>query len=224
MTAIDESAAAGHGYFRMIEETFIRLRGSPLLLSPADYQVAKSWFEADIPLDVVCKTLEKLFNRLSERGEPRAIRGLKYCQRAVEQAWREQRSLTAPGVGRTATEVPVTARLEALARALPARLPGRQGLAERMVALEGPVDRVERQLSELDREMVDQAMAILDEEARAEIAREAERVLSSFEGRIPEGQGVLLRDRLLDRALRRRLALPMLSLFAPEVVEIEEDP
>ncbi len=74
MTAIDESAAAGHGYFRMIEETFIRLRGSPLLLSPADYQVAKSWFEADIPLDVVCKTLEKLFNRLSERVNRKLLR------------------------------------------------------------------------------------------------------------------------------------------------------
>ncbi len=221
MSAIDEPSDVGYAYFRAIEETFIRLRGAPLLLSPADYRVARRWFEVGVPLDLVCRTLEELFARRAERGEPRSIQSLKYCRRLVEQAWREQRALAGAGVRRAVREVPVAARLQALARALPATLSGRQGIAERIRALGGPLEEVERQLSDLDRELLDQALDGLDENSRAEMMRQAEGTLAGLKERLPEERRAQIRDRLIGRSLRRKLGLPVLSLFGPEVVEIE---
>ena len=62
---------ASDEYFRAIEEAFIRLRGAPLLLSPADWQTAKSWHEERIPLELVGRVMEEVFERLRERDPER---------------------------------------------------------------------------------------------------------------------------------------------------------
>ncbi len=48
-------------FFKEIERHFIRARGTPLLLSPDDYRVAKGWFEAGIPLEIVIEVLYEFF-------------------------------------------------------------------------------------------------------------------------------------------------------------------
>ena len=49
----DSEAEADQAYFQAIEETFVRLRGAPLLLSPADWQVARRWHRDGVPLPLV---------------------------------------------------------------------------------------------------------------------------------------------------------------------------
>ena len=71
MAAGDGPASEAHEYFRVIEEVFIRLRGAPLLLSPADWQLANEWHRAGIPLEVVCDAVQKVFVRRRERGAVR---------------------------------------------------------------------------------------------------------------------------------------------------------
>ena len=57
------------GYFQTLEEAFIRLRGAPLLLSPADWQMAKEWRQRGIPVELIERVLGEV---LEERREGEA--------------------------------------------------------------------------------------------------------------------------------------------------------
>jgi len=207
-----------HAYFQAVEEIFVELRGAPLLLSPADWQVARRWHEEGVPLDLVRRTLAEVFARRKERRAKGRISSLRYCAPAVEAAWEEVRELTAPGRRADAEELDAAPRLAALAATLPAGLPDREALAGRLAALAGDPQEVEDQLAALDREMLAAAAARLDEPARAEIDAAVEKTLAAFGRRLPAEELELSRQRLARQALRRRLALPVLSLFSPEAL------
>ena len=203
-------------YFRAIEETFIRLRGAPLLLSPEDWRQAEEWQQRGIPLELVLSVIEDVFVRRAERGAAGRIQSLRYCAPAVETAWEEVSSLTSAGHRRTPAALDVRARLESLAAALPAAMPGRDDLAARIRGLGGSSDEVEAALAALDREMIAAALESLGEEERRPLARRTAAALAGLAERIEEGELADARDRLLRQALRRARGLPVLSLFSPE--------
>jgi hypothetical protein len=205
-----------HAYFQAVEEIFVELRGAPLLLSPADWQVARRWHQEGVPLELVRRSLAEVFARRKERGAKGRISSLRYCAPAVEAAWAEVRELTAPGRRADAPAFEVPPRLAALAAALPADLPDREILATRIAALDGDPQQVEDQLSSLDREMLDTAARGLDEEVRAEIDAAVEKTLAALGSRLPAEEVEHSRGRLVRQVLRRRLGLPVLSLFSPE--------
>lgn len=208
-------ADADHAYFQAIEEVFVELRGAPLLLSPADWQVARRWHREGIPLELVKQALQEVFEKRKERKAKGKISSLRYCAPAVEAAWADLRELTAPGRrAADAAGFEIAPRLAALAAALP---PGfRESLAARLTALEGDPRKVEERLSELDREMLATAANGLDAEARAEVEAAVEKTLAALRGRLPVEELERSRDRLAHQILRRRLGLPVLSLFSPE--------
>ena len=216
MTATDDNSASDHAYFRAIEEVFIRLRGAPLLLSPADWQIARDWHRAGIPLDLVCATLEEIFRQRAEAGKRRSVRSLKYCRSAVEQAWTRQQELGAPAARSELVELDVGARLLSLAAALPGSLPGQAQLRRRIGELKGGVEEVEHQLSLLDRQVMGALRSGITPEVSAEIERDVEEALARLETRLPADERPAVRDRLFDQAVRRRAGLPVLSLFSPE--------
>jgi hypothetical protein len=205
-----------HAYFQAVEEIFVSLRGSPLLLSPADWQVARHWHREGVPLDLVRRALKEVFAKRKERGAKGKISSLRYCAPAVEAAWEELKDLAAPGHRAAAPAFEVAPRLAALAAALPRTLPGRDHLAGRIGALDGDPQSVEERLASLDREMLDAAAAALDGESSAEIGATVEKTLASLKGRLPAEELERSRERLVRQALRRRLGLPVLSLFSPE--------
>ena len=202
-----------HAYFEAIEEIFVHLRGAPLLLSPADWQVARRWHRDGIPLDLVRRALEEVFAKRKERGAKGKISSLRYCAPAVEAAWEDLRELTAPGERTAAPVLDVAARLEALAAALP---PGNEELAGRLVALEGDAPAVEERLAALDREALAAAAAGLAGEDKREIEAAVEKALAALRGRLPAEELERSRERLTHQVLRQRLGLPVLSLFSPE--------
>ncbi|HEV2854306.1 MAG TPA: hypothetical protein VHC97_16045 [Thermoanaerobaculia bacterium] len=202
-----------HAYFQAVEEIFVELRGAPLLLSPADWQVARRWHQEGVPLDLVKRTLEEVFAKRKERGAKGKISSLRYCAPAVEAAWEDLRELTAPGERAEAPAFEVRPRLAALAAALPRSFPEIQA---RIAALDGDPQQVEDRLATLDREMLDAAETGLDGETRAEIGAAVEKTLAALGGRLPAEELERSRDRLARQALRRRLGLPVLSLFSPE--------
>lgn len=212
----DPAEDSDHAYFQAVEEIFVELRGSPLLLSPADWQVARRWHQEGVPLDLVRQALAEVFARRKERGAKGKISSLRYCAPAVEAAWAELRDLTAPGHRAAAPAFEVPPRLAALAASLPVNLPDRETLAARIVSLDGDPQEVEERLSALDREMLDAAGDGLDEAAGAEISAAVEKTLASLGGRLPAEELERSRERLARQALRRRLGLPVLSLFSPE--------
>ena len=212
----DPAADSDHAYFQAIEESFVELRGAPLLLSPADWQVARRWHEEGVPLDLVRRTLAEVFARRKERDAKGKISSLRYCAPAVDAAWEEVRELTAPGRRAEAPAFEVPPRLAALAAALPAGLPCRETFAARISAIEGEAQVVEDRLSALDREMLAVAEESLEAAGLAEIAETVEKTLSALSGRLPAEEMELSRERLYRQVLRRRLGLPLLSLFSPE--------
>lgn len=202
-----------HAYFQAVEEIFVRLRGAPLLLSPADWQVARRWHRDGIPLDLVQRALEGVFEKRKERGAKGKISSLRYCAPAVEAAWEERRELTAPGERLEAPPFDPSSRLQKLSAALPE---GLTSFAARVAALAGDPQTIEEGLAALDREMLKSVEASLEERTRAEVERAVEKTLSSLRGRLPPGELETSRERLTWQVLRQRLALPVLSLFSPE--------
>jgi hypothetical protein len=207
-----EAEDSDHAYFQAIEEIFVELRGAPLLLSPADWQVARRWHREGIPLDLVRSTLEEVFAKRKERGAKGKISSLRYCAPAVEAAWADLRELTAPAHRAEAPAFEVAPRLAALA----ASLPGRENLATQVTHLSGDPQEVEERLAALDRQMLDQAWEGLDGEGRSEVEAAVEKTLASLAGRLPLAELASSRERLVRQTLRRKLGLPVLSLFSPE--------
>ncbi|MGB6642186.1 MAG: hypothetical protein WBG67_15535 [Thermoanaerobaculia bacterium] len=216
MTATDDDPVGDHAYFLAIEEVFIRLRGAPLLLSPTDWQIARGWHRAGIPLDLVSATLEELFRERAETGKRGAVRSFKYCQSAVERAWVARQELAAPGARGDQVEMDVGARLLNLAAALPVSLADRERWYRQILEVEGGIQDVEHELSLLDRQVMEALRSGITPEETAKIERDVEKVLARLETRLPVDERPAVRNRLFDQAIRRQAGLPLLSLFSPE--------
>lgn len=227
-----EGSARDHAYFRALEDTFIRLRGAPLLLSPADWRLAREWRRRGIPLELVERTLEEVFARRAERDPQRPVGGLRYCARAVEEAWNETRELRGAEQGRragpaasTPAENGVEDRLKLLRATvqkldetvLPAgerdRLSARLGDLVSSATTRAP-EAVEVELATLDRQMMAAAAGRLSGRDREELGAQLEAALVRLRSRLEEAEVERSRERLRRQLLRRRLELPELSLFA----------
>jgi hypothetical protein len=213
-----------HAYFLAIEDHFVRLRGAPLLLSPADWQAARRWHRQGIPIELVRRAIEEVFARRRERGAKGRISSLRYCAPAVEAAWVEHSELAAPG-GRVAPEVfDAAARLSALAAALPADLAGAAALRAELATLaaEGgsglDPQGVEERLAEIDRQVLEAALAGLAAAEREALDAAVEKALGAISGRLAAAEIELAWGRLARQVLRERLGLPILSLFSPEAM------
>jgi hypothetical protein len=216
MSATAEDDLTDHTYFQAVEKIFVDLRGAPLLLSPADWRVAQRWHRDGVPIELVKGALERLFERRRERGTKGRVSSLRYCAPVVEAAWQELRDLVAGGERAAPEPFRVGPRLQALAAALPAGLAGREALAERIAALVGDAQSVEEELAGLDREMLQAALAGLSAEGQAELAAAVGSSLARLQARLPDAEIEEARQRLIGQLLRRRLGLPLLSLFSPE--------
>lgn len=221
MTPGADPGCGDRDYFEAIEEEFIRLRGAPLLLSPADWRLARQWRRDGVPLDLVLESIREVFARRAERAAAapdapkRRVSSLRYCRPAVEKAWAAHRELgPVPPVRRRPSGIDVSAKLAALAAALPSSLQGVDVARRRLLALDGPAPEVEARLAELDLELVGQAFDSLAAADREAVLADAETALRRTAGRVEEQRLPDLRQRLVRRLVRERLGLPLLSLFA----------
>lgn len=75
-------------YFSEIEELFVRKRGKNLLLSPLDWALIESWKEREVPLQIVLRAIESVFEKAeSEPARKRSIKSLLYCRDEVERQY-----------------------------------------------------------------------------------------------------------------------------------------
>ena len=210
-------SAADQRYFQAIEETFIRLRGAPLLLSPADWRTAKEWRRSGIPLALVQETLEEVFRRRRQRGADDLV-SLRYCKRAVEKAWKEGQELAATARRAPAEALELQPLLAALAAALPEDLPRRQEVGERILAVDSEVqgdpEAAEKALSRLEEELLETWERALDPSRKAALAESESAALAALARRLPADEIEAARTRLHRQLLREELALPVLSIFS----------
>ena len=74
-----------YNYFTEIEETFVRRRGKHLLLSPLDWALIESWQERGIPLHIVIRGIELVFDAFDKQpNQNRTIKSLFYCREEIE--------------------------------------------------------------------------------------------------------------------------------------------
>ena len=209
-------------YFERIEEEFIRLRGAPLLLSPADWRLADGWRQQGVPLHLVLESIRRVFERRAERqaaspeSKQRNVSSLRYCRPAVEKAWAEYRELGAAPPLRPPqpSVIDVPARLGALASALPPTLADVEQWRSRLMKVGGTAPEVEARLAELDVELTDTVFEALPFSDRDAVTAGADEALARLAGRVDEARLPDLRQRLVRRLVRERLGLPLLSLFA----------
>ena len=77
-------------YFTEIEDTFIRRRGKNLFLSPLDWALIEAWQDRAIPLHIVIRSIESVFDVFDKQpAGTRTIKSLFYCREEIEVQYAE---------------------------------------------------------------------------------------------------------------------------------------
>jgi hypothetical protein len=207
-------------YFSTIEAEFIRRRGTPFLLSPKDYGLARRWYELGIPLDDVTAGIADAFERRQERAATGRVNSLSYCEGAVLEAWERRASGRVGKAGRT-EEPDVEGRLAAIESALgglaPRFAPAAGGALRAVSRLRGsgkPPEAIERSLARAEKSLLREIDALISDEERAAIVRDVEARLGA--GAESMDQAALRRTRevLVRQRLRSAFLVPRLSLLS----------
>jgi hypothetical protein len=87
MTAIDPAAKPElnyYNYFTEVEETFVQLRGAPMMISTIDWALIETWKAMGIPLHIVLRAIVKSMSGYRpELKGGRRVNTLLYCQQEV---------------------------------------------------------------------------------------------------------------------------------------------
>lgn len=79
-----------YNYFTEIEETFVRRRGRNLLLSPLDWALIEAWQERNVPLHIILRGIEKVFDGVDQQpSRKRSVKSLTYCREEIEAQYAE---------------------------------------------------------------------------------------------------------------------------------------
>lgn len=79
-----------YNYFTEIEDTFVRRRGKHLFLSPLDWALIDGWKERGIPLHIVIRSIESVFDVYDRQpAGTRSIKTLFYCREEIESQYNE---------------------------------------------------------------------------------------------------------------------------------------
>jgi len=79
-----------YNYFTEIEDTFIRRRAKNLFLSPLDWALMEAWQERGIPLHIVIRSIESVFDVFDKQPlGTRTIKSLFYCREEIEAQYTE---------------------------------------------------------------------------------------------------------------------------------------
>ncbi len=215
-------------YYAEVESYFVARRGSPLFITPSEWDLVWRWEQLGIPLAVVKEGIDRVFEREKTRLKPRR---LGYCRQTVEAAFRRFRESSFGGRSEAQeAENPSTAEHLAEAAVRLRELAGEWREKERELALflerlseavrslsdqarEAP-DEVERELAALDGKLLVETEAILGEASREALKREAESSLESYRDRMPEKIYRAALESAYRRRFRKKLGLPTLSLYA----------
>lgn len=221
-------------YYAAVEKHFVALRGSPLFISPREWQLIDRWRQQQIPLRVVKQGLDRAF----ERSKPnRPIRRLSYCRQTVEANYRRFREAVAgePSVdepnGTDPTEVQAyLSRLKGeLVRAAEkvdaARQPLVDAIDDAVLCLDSlasghshqadgmGLEEIEQALDAVERSLLQAAESILKPEDRQRCLDEAERLLQDYRARMPSDVFESASRAAYLKRVRSIFGLPPLSLF-----------
>jgi hypothetical protein len=221
-------------YFSEIEETFNRRRGKHLFLSPLDWALIETWQERGVPLHIVLRGIEKVFDGVdSQPSRRRTVKSLMYCREEIEAQHEEWLERQVGKNGASELEAESSADESVFSKdTIAAHLENARGEIIRAQSkttgeLRETLERVSARLAELqsnfaDAESLEESLndleklidaALLDEFAGNEIKSEIEKQLSSYRGKMDAPTYRHTFDLMLLKRLREETGIPRLSLF-----------
>jgi hypothetical protein len=226
-------------YFSEIEETFNRRRGKYLFLSPLDWALIESWQERGVPLHIILRGIEKVFDGVDNQPKRRrSVKSLMYCREEIEaqyEEWLERQigKSEADGNGEAAeteresslfSDENVKTHLQNVAGQLePARAKARGELLEvlrrvtaRLAELEksfSDAESLEDALGDLEK-LIDAALLeTADEKILAALKSETDKLMAQYRGKMEKEVYDRTFDLMLLKNLREAAEIPRLSLF-----------
>jgi biotin-(acetyl-CoA carboxylase) ligase len=218
-------------FYAQVESYFVARRGSPLFISPSEWQWVMRWDQLGVPLAVVKEGIDRVFERPRTSVRPRR---LSYCRQAVEAAFRRHKEASIGSRSPDAEDdrfgvrphlLDLSARLQDLGdewrgkhdewsaairdvAEIVGSAAGRSegGSTETLLAIES-------ELEAADRRLLAAAESAVSDESRDELHREAEASLEPYRHRMPEKVYRAALESSYKRRLRRKLDLPALSLY-----------
>lgn len=220
-------------YFTEIEETFVRRRGKHLLLNPLDWALIEDWQERGMPLHVVIRGIESVFD-VFDRQPPgtRTIKSLFYCREEIEAQHKEWLAAQVGGNGNNSdsTEADessafspdaIAAHLASVSESLKKARSRSTGdletalervlarLDELMINAEG-TEKLERSLENLDSVIDDALRKSVDAEI---LKKDVAAQLATYRSQMDKGSYQRTFDLMLIKRLREASGIPRLSLF-----------
>jgi len=227
-------------YFSEIEELFIRRRGRNLLLSPLDWALIETWQERKIPLHIILRAIEKVFDGVDRQpAKKRTVKSLLYCREEIEAqyaAWLEMQvgkkvqsskfkvqssEDTSLSKSDLFSEEAIAAHLEKVSTELNAALNKAEG------DLQTTLGKVSKHLPELRQksyaaqkleESLEKLDALVDESLlrnfeTKKIKSEIEKQIASYKNKMEREIYERTFDLMLLKRLREQAKIPRLSLF-----------
>lgn len=226
-------------YFSEIEETFNRRRGKYLFLSPLDWALIESWQERGVPLHIILRGIEKVFDGIDAQPakRKRSVKSLMYCREEIEAQyaeWLERQVGKSHSNGGETIETEkesslfsdgnIKAHLETVAAELEkaqAQAKGELGevlrrVSTRLAELEktfNDAERLEESLSDLEK-LIDAALVeTADEKTLAALKAETDKQMAQYRGKMEKEVFDRTFDLMLLKHLREAAEIPRLSLF-----------
>jgi hypothetical protein len=227
-------------YCREIEAYLCRKNDGHLIrvVGPS-FDLVSEWAAQGVPLKVACRGIDRYFDRYYRKGPRRRPVRIDFCDADVMDVFDEWRRAT--GLTSHADTPPsdceaelrrgpsLPAHLErVLLRLSSARASGRLG-----GAFDATLDQVARELdvarsdarglrgtarqalvdrlAALDRDLLQSARAILDDEGRSTLVREAEGELAAFRSGMNDDVFARAREAAIDHLVRERFGLPTIA-------------
>jgi hypothetical protein len=222
-----------YNYFTEIEETFIRRRGRNLLLSPLDWALIETWQERKMPLHIVLRSIEKVFDTADKQpARKRSVKSLAYCREEIEaqfSEWLESQIGKNGGEEHVQPEADdslfpdeaIQTHLKQVSGDLEAAKEKADGdlretlerVLNRLVELEKQSEgseKLEQSLDKLDA-LID--AALLKNTKADEAKNEIEKQLAAYKNKMEPDVYRRTFDLMLLKKLREQAAIPRLSLF-----------
>ena len=229
-------------YFSEIEETFVRRRGRNLLLSPLDWALIESWQQREVPLHIVLRGIEKVFDGVDKQpNKKRTIKSLMYCREEIEAQFANWLEMQIGKNGASETSVKISDvekqtenslfpaesienHLIKISQELQFAKSKAQGslretlekvlrrLSE-LKKLSTDAEKLETELEKLDCLIDESLLQTTDENTISEIKSDVAKQLASYKIKMETDVYQRTFDLMLLKHLREQTAIPRLSLF-----------
>ncbi len=219
-------------YFSEIEETFNRRRGKHLFLSPLDWALIEIWQQRGVPLHIVVRAIEKVFDGFDQepKRRRRSVKSLTYCREEIEAQYEEwvERQTGKNGDAEHSTAAnsefssdALIAHLENVGAELEkARVIAKGELRETLKRVLARLpelkqdsrnaEKLEESLNDLEN-LIDKSL--LDGFDNAALKSEIEKQMASYRAKMDAETYKKTFDLMLLKRLREKAEIPRLSLF-----------